>query len=95
MGIERITIAARIAPENVLWLEGMRQNHFPGLSRSGMLNLLLTWLRLANQAGFIRLTPEAVNVYVAANRKRFLPHAHVMAPPRGVAHSRSSAKEIA
>jgi len=70
MGIERVTIAARIEPENAMWLEGMRENHFPYLSRSGMLNLLLTWMRLANHNGVISLTPVSVNEYIVSNRKR-------------------------
>lgn len=67
MGIERVPLTAKVDIENMIWIEGLRSNVFLGVSRSGILNLLLTWLRLAHAAGDITLSHESVKKHLVPN----------------------------
>lgn len=70
MGISKVTMTSKIEMENIVWLEGMKQNVFPWISRSAMVNLFLTYLRLANANGDITLTPAAVQAVLNAHSTR-------------------------
>lgn len=60
MGIEKVTMTAKVDIENRIWLEGLRQNVFPFVTMSALINLLFTYLRLSNASGAIRLTPQGL-----------------------------------
>lgn len=49
MSLENPVLTFRPIPENLLFIEGLHQNAFPFLSKSAVINLVITWTRLTSQ----------------------------------------------
>lgn len=49
MSLENRVVTFRPIPENDLFIEALHQNWFPFLSKSGAINLVITWVRLSSE----------------------------------------------
>jgi len=63
MGMERVVIAAKVSEENRAWLEYLKASFFPfEITNSGLINSLLTVVRLMSARNQITLTPESLQL---------------------------------
>ena len=70
MGIERIVVSAKLDEANRDWLEYLKAGFYPFvITTSGLVNSLLTVLRLMAARNEISLTPESLQVLTRRDRQ--------------------------
>jgi hypothetical protein len=69
MGVERIVVSAKLDEENRDWLEYLKSSFYPfSITTSGLVNSLLTVLRLMAARDEINLTPEGLQLLSRKDR---------------------------
>lgn len=69
MGVERIVVAAKIDQANRDWLEYLKAGFYPfSITTSGLINSLLTIIRLMAARNEIALTPESLQAFLRKDR---------------------------